>query len=121
MIVNKGVLLRRLLKRMPTVRFYDMMYLVNCAAELMIKRIIEDRPVIIDGFGTLHRVQEKPRRAFNVGTRQMYTFQVNAVRFRPHIAFLRMIDAIGKDYLKELIRKNSKEVIKNRVRRKRLI
>jgi len=121
MIVNKGILLRRLLKRMPTVRFYDMMYLVNCASELMIKRIIEDRPIIIDGFGTLHRVQEKPRRAFNVATRQMYTFEVNAVRFRPHIAFLRMIECVGKEYIKELIRKKSREAIKKRVKKKRLV
>lgn len=120
-IVDRGRVLRLMLKRMPYVKFYDMMYFVNAIIELMIKRVIEDRVVIVDGFGVFSRREHKPRRLFNVNKKCFQDMVSHRINFNPHKDFLKMIEIVGKDFINELNRKKSKEEISKRTRKKVLI
>ncbi len=121
MVINRSSLLRAMLKRMPSVKFYDMMYFVNAIIELIIKRILEDKVVIVDGFGILTRTKSKPRRAYNVSKREYQTIVSNSVAFRPHHALLKMVELTGEDFLKEVIRKKSIQEVSSRKKRKKLV
>jgi len=121
MIINRGALLKIMLKRMPAIHYFDMMYYINCVIELLIKRILEDRLTMVDGFGVLYRAKQQPRRVFNVVTRECHVVVSNLVSFRPHKAFLRVIDENGIDFIKAMVKKKSAEEISARKRKKRLI
>jgi nucleoid DNA-binding protein len=121
MMIGRGELLRAMLKRMPYVKFYDMMFFVNAIIELMIKRILEDKIIIVDGFGVFNRMKTKPRKAVNIGTKEYQTIVGHYIAFRPHYAFMQMVKWTGEDFLKEIILKKSAKEIASRKRRKRLI
>jgi len=113
-ICHRGVILRAMKERMPYVKFYDMMYFVNAIIGLLKKRILEDRMIIVDGFGTISRVVHKPRRLYNVNKKDYNTVVSYNIYFSPHEDFLSLINLIGKDFIKELVRKKSRIEISKR-------
>jgi nucleoid DNA-binding protein len=114
MIVTRGVLLRSMRRRMPNIRFYDMMYYVNVIVDLLIQRIIDGRIIIVDGFGVLYRRTTKPRVNRDVTNNTLREIVFNQIMFRAHADFKRMIYANDSDFLRQLIKKKSRETIKKR-------
>ena len=120
MIVTRGDLLRSMLRRMPGIKFYDMMKYLNLIVEILIERALSDRITIVDGFGVLYRRKTKPRKVFNSLSKEYLYVVSHAVVLRGHKDFIEAIND-DKDFIKEMIKENSAKQISVRVNKKKLI
>ena len=120
MIVTRGDLLRSMLKRMPGIKFYDMMGYVNLIVRILVARALENRITIIDGFGVLYRKKSQPRKIFNIGTGKYQHVVSHTVVLRGNKSFIETIN-LDKTFIKEMLKENSLKQSSVRVNKKRLI
>jgi len=98
--------------RLPYLSKNDINYYALVIIGLMRKRLIENKPVIIDGFGVLLRKSKNfiiyqdflKARGFSITNKSV----AQLVKFYPHFDLLKMRDIIGKDFIKHLVMKNEK-------------
>ena len=120
MIVTRGDLLRSMLKRMPGIKFYDMMGYVNFIVGILVARALENRITIVDGFGVLYRKKSKPRKIFNIGVGKHQHVVSHTVVLRGNKSFIETINS-DKDFIKEMLKENSRKQINVRTYKKKLI
>ncbi|HUU88590.1 MAG TPA: hypothetical protein VMX17_12675 [Candidatus Glassbacteria bacterium] len=120
MIVTRGDLLRAMLKRMPGIKFYDMMKYVNIIVNILIKRALNNRITIIDGFGVLYRTKTQPKKTINIATGMVQNIVSHVVAFGPHKDFIAAANS-DKKFIKEMLKENSRKQINVRTYKKKLI
>lgn len=120
MIITRGDLLRSMLKRIPGIKFYDMMKYVNIIVDILIARALENRVTIVDGFGVLYRRKSKPRRIFNIGVGKHQHVVSHTVVLRGNKNFIEVINS-DIDFIKEMLKENSLKQSSVRVNKKKLI
>jgi len=108
MLKGKRDLADVIIKRLPMVRYHDLLFYFSVIFDLMAKRIIENRPVIIDGFGTFDRQRYGKRKRVNISTKKHHYVNYNVVSFKPHYDLLKMADLIGLDFIRTQKEKREK-------------
>lgn len=93
---------------MPTVKFEDMQFYVSIIISLMIKRMLENRPIIIDGFGVFD-IRKRRYRIYDMISKRNEDFmrECSEIKFRMHYDFLKMAEIIGWDFIKKAKAKNN--------------
>jgi len=99
----------------------DIRYFVFVIIGLMKKRIVENRVVIIDGFGVLLRRQRKYtlcQRYLEIkGLGKIEKTIAHLIKFYPHHDLNKMRDIIGKNFLKHLVYKNDEKNENTRIKK----
>jgi len=87
--------------------------LIRCFLDIIIERFLDNKPIIIDNFGTLSRKRGK-KRLFNVGTREFMETHTDTAVLIPNSAFVEYLhDPENKKILWRIIKERSKRAPTN--------
>ena len=110
MLKGKRDLADVIAKRLPMIKYHDLLFYFSVIFDLMTKRIIENRPVIIDGFGTFDRHRHGKRKRYDLVKKNYYYIHYNVVTFKPHYDLIKMMNIIGLDFIKKQKEKRIKKI-----------
>ena len=64
---------------------------INTIVEILGEHIVDDRMILIDGFGTISRMKKFPRKIRNINTKEVEDIVSDTAIFCPHKSFIKLM------------------------------